>query len=152
MKAELTIQYFLDFYPQIYPTRKHVLNQLLCVTGNGFRWGNNGELEPKCELKYLSRWKPTGPIDRAVESESIVEMYNDSVKRYNFLLDAYGDCENVEYKVDEPLNLFHWYPLSEKHSKIYTYPDNITDDWKAVVDECIALLKGDGVVVVNKGR
>lgn len=43
MRAEDQLQYMADFYPELFPTRKHALNHLFCVLGNGYDW-INGEL------------------------------------------------------------------------------------------------------------
>lgn len=43
MKAEETLQYMADFCSDIFPTRKHALDHLFCVIGNGYDWVN-GEL------------------------------------------------------------------------------------------------------------
>ena len=43
MRAEDQLQYMADFYPELFPTRKHALNHLFCVLVNGYDW-INGEL------------------------------------------------------------------------------------------------------------
>ena len=35
MTAENTLQWMMDFYPDLFPTRKHCLDHLFCVIGNG---------------------------------------------------------------------------------------------------------------------
>ena len=42
MRAEDTVQYIFDFFPE-YSSRKRVLYMLFCMSGNGFYW-RNGEL------------------------------------------------------------------------------------------------------------
>ena len=42
-------------------------------------------------------------------------------------------------------NFHKWYPLSKEYSLIYTVPDDITPEWKALVEECKELLLKDGI-------
>ena len=54
MRAENTLQFMADFYPSIFPTRKHCLNFLFCGVGNGYEWVK-GELvdeDGKFEKRY----------------------------------------------------------------------------------------------------
>ena len=51
MRAEDTLQFMADFYPSIFPTRKHCLNHLFCTIGNGYRWVK-GELVEDDDKKY----------------------------------------------------------------------------------------------------
>ena len=55
MRAEDTLQYMADFYSDIFPTRKHCLDFLFCVVGNGYEWVN-GELISEDD-KYEKRYK-----------------------------------------------------------------------------------------------
>lgn len=43
MRAEETLQFMMDFYPELFPSRKHYLNHLFCTIGNGYDW-RKGEL------------------------------------------------------------------------------------------------------------
>lgn len=65
MTAENTIQWMMDFYPDIYPTRKHCLNQLFCVIGNGYKW-KHGELVDTDPDEFASRYKFKKSVDKAV--------------------------------------------------------------------------------------
>jgi hypothetical protein len=44
-------------------------------------------------------------------------------------------------------NFRKWYPLSKKYSLIYTVPDDVTPEWKALVEECKELLRKDGIEI-----
>lgn len=44
----------------------------------------------------------------------------------------------------------HWYPIAWDYSKICNLPDDITPEWKALADECKALLLEDGIDVDNR--
>lgn len=136
MKAEDTLQYMADFYPEIFPTRKHALNQLFCVLGNGFDW-IDGELVDD-DNKYEKRYKLIKPITKAEFPNE--EDWNRQRKFYEEL---YEDEENkipIKYQ-------FEWYPLCEKLSKLYNYPDDIKPDWKELLEECRQMLREDGIDV-----
>lgn len=63
MRAEEQLQYMADFYPSTFPTRKHALDQLFCVIGNGFDWANVELVDG--DNKYEKRYKLTEPITKA---------------------------------------------------------------------------------------
>ena len=50
----------------------------------------------------------------------------------------------------EPRKENHWYPISWTHSYIANLPEDITPEWKALADECKALLLEDGIDVDNR--
>lgn len=136
MKAESTLQFMADFYPDIFPTRKHALNQLFCVLGNGMEW-KDGELVD-IDNKYLKRYKMIEEISKAEFWRE--ETWNQS---HQFYKDLYEDEPNkipMEYRFD-------WYPLCTEYSKLYNYPEDIKDDWKKLIEECKELLKADGIEV-----
>lgn len=117
MRAEDTLQYLFDFYGRIFPTRRHALNQLFCVIGNGYDW-IDGQLAYYDASDYHSRWELKEPIERAIEPVGEIPSWMK----------------------------FEWYPLCE-YSKINNIPNNITDDWLALANECKALLAEDGIIV-----
>ena len=138
MRAEDTLQYMADFYPDFYPTRKHCLNQLFCVIGNGFKW-IDGELVDE-DNKYTNRYTLINPIERAE-----FEFEDSWYMSYKYYKDLYEDEPNkIPWQYD-----FEWYPLSKKYSALFTYPDNIKDDWKALLEECKSLLISDGIDIEN---
>ena len=51
MTAENTLQWMMDFYSDLFPTRQRGLDHLFCTIGNGYEWVN-GELV--CE-DFLSK-------------------------------------------------------------------------------------------------
>ena len=55
MKFEHTLQFMMDFYAELFPTRKHCLNHLFCTIGNGYEW-ENGELVDHDHDELLKRW------------------------------------------------------------------------------------------------
>ena len=50
----------------------------------------------------------------------------------------------------EPRKENHWYPISWTYSYIANLPEDITPEWKALADECKALLLEDGIDVDNR--
>lgn len=135
MRAEDQLQYMADFYPRIFPTRKHALDQLFCVNGNGFDWVN-GELVDD-DNKYEKRYKLRKPIKKA-------EFPNEESwkQQHEFYAELYEGEENkipMEYQ-------FKWYPLC-KFSKLYDCPDDIKPDWKELLEECKQMLHEDGIEV-----
>ena len=41
--------------------------------------------------------------------------------------------------------VFEWYPLSKEYSNFYLVPDDVTPDWKALWEECKAMLLEDDI-------
>lgn len=143
MRAEDTLQYMADFYPEIFPTRKHCLDHLFCVVGNGYEWVN-GELVDD-DSEYEKRYILREPIKKA-EFKREANWYQMN-KFYNNLYNALNDLgENRSIPMEYN---FEWYPLSKKYSALFTYPDNIKDDWKTLVEECKQMLLDDGIDIEN---
>lgn len=136
MKAEDTLQYMADFYPDVFPTRKHALNHLFCVIGNGYEWVN-GELVDNDDI-YGKRYKLRKPIEKAEFINE--EFWKYQRKFYENLYEAIEEEIPAEY-------WFKWYPLSRECSKLYNYPDNIKSDWKELLDECKSILISDGIEI-----
>ena len=63
MRAEEELQFMSDFYPDVFPTRKHCLNHLFCVIGNGYKWVN-GELVDE-DGKYKNRYTLKEAVKKA---------------------------------------------------------------------------------------
>lgn len=137
MKAEETLQYMADFYSEIFPTRKHALNHLFCVVGNGYKWVN-GELVYEND-RYKNRYKLCEYIERAEFPYEY--LWYESHNRFHKFCKG-EDEKKIPYKYQ-----FAWYPLSKKYSKLYTYPDDIKPDWKALLEECKQLLIEDGIEI-----
>ena len=136
MRAEDTLQYMADFYPELFPTRKHALNQLFCVLGNGYEW-INGELVDD-DNEYEKRYKLRKQIKRA-EFPNEESWYQQN----KFYRDLYkGEEDKIPWKYN-----FEWYPLGKDFEKLYNYPNDIKTDWKALLEECKALLIADGIEV-----
>ena len=136
MRAEDTLQFMADFYPSIFPTRKHCLNHLFCTIGNGYRWVK-GELVEGDDKKY-NRYRLVKPVRKAEFEDE-----RDWWVRYRFELEMHEETG----KRINPDYYFEWSRPSREYSYIYHYPKNITPDWKALLEECRQMLKEDGVEI-----
>lgn len=126
-----------DFYPDIFPTRKHALDHLFCVIGNGYKW-INGELVYE-DGKYENRYKLCEHIERAEFSNE--DLWYES---YKFFHELYKDEDKNKIPYEYQ---WGWYPLDKKYSKLYTYPEDIKPDWKSLLEECKQLLIEDGIEI-----
>lgn len=153
MRAEDTLQYLMDFYGDLYPTRKHALDYLFCVIGNGFEW-KNGELMTRCE--YLDRWQPRKPIEHAEPSKLISNIYASRLERYNRMKEredgkkGEASLKRLEFLLNYDPNQ-KWSPLCE-YSKIFNIPDDIKPDWLELVNETKELLKQDGIDIEEEEK
>ena len=136
MRAEDTLQFMADFYPSIFPTRKHCLNHLFCTIGNGYRWVK-GELVEDDDKKY-NRYRLVKPVRKA-EFEDERNWW----VRYRFELEMHEETG----KRINPDYFFEWSQPSREYSYIYHFPKNIRPDWKALLEECRQMLKEDGVEI-----
>ena len=136
MRAEDTLQFMADFYPSIFPTRKHCLNHLFCTIGNGYRWVK-GELVEDDDKKY-NRYRLVKPVRKAEFEDE-----RDWWVRYRFELEMHEETG----KRINPDYYFEWSQPSREYSYIYHFPKNIRPDWKALLEECRQMLKEDGVEI-----
>lgn len=132
------MQFMMDFYPELFPTRKHCLDYLFCVIGNGYKW-INGELVDKDDT-FERRYKIVEPIIRATPRNE--DLYNNMLRVEKNFKEIMGE----DYKPNRKYS-FEWYPLCKECSKLYTYPENITDDWLKLLNECKEMLIEDGIEV-----
>ena len=136
MRAEDTLQFMADFYPSIFPTRKHCLNHLFCTIGNGYRWVK-GELVEDDDKKY-NRYRLAKPVRKAEFEDE-----RDWWVRYRFEQEMHEETG----KRINPDYFFEWSQPSREYSYIYHFPKNIRPDWKALLEECRQMLKEDGVEI-----
>lgn len=136
MRAEDQLQYMADFCLQLFPTRKHALNFLFCVLGNGFDW-EDGELVDD-DSKYARRYKLREPIEKAEFPNE--QSWLDTNKFYKELYE--GEEHKIPWEYD-----FEWYDLAKDFANLYNYPDDIKPDWKELLEECKEMLRRDGINV-----
>lgn len=156
MRAEDELQFMMDFYPDLFPTRKHCLDHLFCVIGNGYQW-IDGELVDNDD-EYHKRYQIVEHIKRAKgKNEEYFYKCMDEEKKKN------EECfykrmdeeirlksilkENYKQRFGDMKYNFSWYPLSKKYSYLYNYPENIKPDWLSILNECKQLLEADGIKI-----
>lgn len=139
MRAEDELQFMMDFYPDLFPTRKHCLDHLFCVIGNGYQW-TDGELVDNDD-EYHKRYQIIEHIKRAKgkNEECFYKRMDEEIRLKSILKENYKQLfGNMKYN-------FSWYPLSKKYSYLYNYPENIKPDWLSILNECKQLLEADGI-------
>lgn len=133
MRAEDTLQYMADFYPTLFRTRKHALNHLFCTIGNGYEW-LNGELVEDGE--YENRYKLRKPMKKAIFKNE------DHWLKMHQLYIGINKEKGIEIP---PEYQFKWSVPSKEYSKLFNYPDDIKEDWRALQNECIELMRQDEI-------
>lgn len=63
MRAEETLQFMMDFYPELFPSRKHCPNHLFCSIGNGYDWRKGELVDRDCE--FSKRYRLAQNFERA---------------------------------------------------------------------------------------
>ena len=161
MKPERTLQKMYNEYPNLFPVRQRVLDHLFCVIGNGYSW-HNGEVVHDNDLyiwdNNIERFiiDPDYKIDEEPDIISTPpkteEEYMKEKEEWRMLLATMRHRHHPETSIEEHYkelehNFHKWYPLSKEHSLIYTVPDDVTPEWKALVEECKELLLKDGIEI-----
>lgn len=161
MKPERTLQKMYDEYPKLFPVRQQALDHLFCVVGNGCSW-YKGEVVHDEELfiwdNEIERFiiDPDYKIDEEPDIISTPpkteEEYIKDMEAWHMLIAKMRHRHHPETSIEEHYKIlehnFHkWYPLSKDYSLIYTVPDDVTPEWKALVEECKELLRKDGIEI-----
>lgn len=133
MRAEDTLQFMADFYSDLFPTRKHALDFLFNVVGNGYEWVK-GELVDKDD-EFEKRYKLRKPIEKAIFRKA---------EGWLSAEDTWKRMEAVGIHETPPLAIFNW-TTPGVFTTLCTVPKDITDDWKHLIEECLSLMKADGV-------
>lgn len=157
MKPERTIQELYDNWH--YKSRQGALNQLFCVLGNGYEW-KEGELvdcallysydpeaQSRIELPFKKDTEPDIVSKAPLTDEEAEIQHQQWIERFAKLKCVCNKSLSYEDALKITLENTHkWYPLS-KLAKICNLPEDITPEWKAVAEECKAMLKKDGIDV-----
>lgn len=130
----------MDFYPELYPTRKHCLNHLFCSIGNGYDWRKGDLVDRDCE--FSKRYRLVETIEKARPRNE--EYYQARLEMEKEIKKQKGDSYqitslNVKYN-------FEWNTPSKDYSYLYHYPQNIKEDWLALLKECEQMLIEDGII------
>lgn len=161
MKPERTLQKMYDEYPRLFPVRQQALDHLFCVVGNGYSW-YKGEVVHDNELfiwdNKIERFiiDPDYKIDEEPDIISTPpkteEEWMKEKEEWHMLLAKMRHRYHPEIPIEEHYkylehNFNKWYPLSKEYSLIYTVPDDVTPEWKVLVEECKELLLKDGIEI-----
>lgn len=136
MTAESTLQWMMDFYSDLFPTRQRCLDHLFCTIGNGYEWVN-GELV--CEDQLTKRYEMKEQIVR-------VKAWHEDLYKQREKVELELAERNPDYKPN-PLYTHHWYPLCKEYSFLYNYPYDIKPDWLKLLNECKEMLIADGIEI-----
>lgn len=136
MTAESTLQWMMDFYSDLFPTRQRCLDHLFCTIGNGYEWVN-GELV--CEDQLTKRYEMKEQIVRA-------KAWHEDLYKQREKVELELAERNPDYKPN-PLYTHHWYPLCKEYSFLYNYPADIKPDWLKLLNECKEMLIADGIEI-----
>ena len=132
----------MDFHGDLFYTRQKCLDHLFVVIGNGYEW-KDGELIDTDEDSRHKRYRLVKDVEHAEPERFIYEM---GLMREQTMESKIREKALKNPKMLDMLPL-KWYPLAEEYSYICNYPEDIKPDWKALIDECKAMLEEDGIKV-----
>jgi len=118
LKFEQTVQHYFDTMPKLFQTRVQVLEHLFVVIGNGYDWIDG-------QLVYDSYY---------INEDEIVLKSGYKAKQ-NIIKDDYNFVWNTMNKDIESIS----YPLFDT-SNLFTFTDDIKEDWLEGVRETVILL------------
>lgn len=143
MRAEDSIQLVLDFMGDTLPTRKHALNYMFLVVGNGFRWENGELTNPHSDV--YNRYIPVGNVQHAKGRTE--DQWYDAHATFKKLIEK-GAFTNT---MDDFRYNFRWClkedNLPYSNCLLMTYPKDIKPDWLKVINEIKDSLKEEGIYV-----
>jgi hypothetical protein len=136
------------------PNRAAALNHLFFTIGNGYEWSEDGELVDKYDVydKPKGKKRKELPLKKAVQlgvkamkkqigdmRKKFIDTFKDHLTKEQIAerLDV-SDMDvpaDIEERVKQMEGFNNWYPLSEKYSKVFTYPRNVKPEWKAAMIE-----------------
>ncbi|MDE6052641.1 MAG: hypothetical protein K2G55_02505 [Lachnospiraceae bacterium] len=140
MRAEETLQFMMDFYPEVYPTGKYCLNHLFCSIGSGYEWWKGELVDKTC--KFSKRYRLVETIEKVGPRNE--EYYQARLEMEKEIRKEKGDSYRIT-----PHNIiynFEWSTPSKKYSYIYHYPKNIKEDWLALLKECEQMLIEERII------
>lgn len=164
MRVENTIQAIFDSYPILYSNREDVLVYLLCFFGTGYEW-SNGQLIQTCDKKIkkynkLIKGKAHQYYDNRVD-KILYLMYSSRKRKVSFgsfisTLKATNIYDSINEGLDEKMflpnslsNIINYSDLPKlmckEYSPLFNIPEDITDDWRAAVNEVKEILKSHNV-------
>jgi len=155
MTVETTLQDMYDNFPTLFSTRQECYDHLFCTVGNGYCW-RLGQIvedvygleddEEKHKNDYLHP-----KVLKAEQSLDNIKMKQDE-DRDLYELKRLDDLEDYNIDIGEyDPNKHHWYPIS-RHSLINQIPSDVRPDWKEAAEECIEMLKNDGITITKESK
>lgn len=74
----------------------------------------------------------------------LIDTDNETTSRYRLV----KPIKDAKFRrLDDPDEIYKWYPIVPKYSYICNYPANIKADWFELLNECRSLLEADGISV-----
>lgn len=133
---EFAVNVSLLAYPGIHPTRRHIINHLYCVNGNGYEWWegrlHEGTDEKSAEVaKMLLNGDPETWIQKYVEDHDR--------KRFPGLYEIEERLRTLGIPPKEEPK-FHIYPIC-RYANIMNLPKDIRPDWLAGAEEALHLIE-----------
>ena len=139
MTVEKTIEHMMTKFPELFITRSDCFDQLFITIGNGYDWvkgqlvldglGNEDLVEDYDGFEHIA------DIPYVLPKGEFKKRMDERIRRFEM------------FEIRKPVGIINnWsYSWSEKYSKIVNFPDDIKEDWKKAIKECVALMKGDKV-------
>ena len=155
MTVETTLQDMYDNFPTLFSTKQECYDHLFCTVGNGYcwKWGQIVEdvygLEDDKEKHENDYLHPK--VLKAEQSLDNIKMKQNE-DRELYELKQLDDLEDYNIDIGEyDPNKHHWYKIS-KHSLINKIPSDVKPDWKKAAEECIEMLKNDGITIIKENK
>ena len=150
MTVETTLQDMFDRFPNLFATRQECFDHLFLCVGCGYDWmfgqlvisGHyNKEIHDK---DYLNP-----KVVKAEQSIKNIKKKNKNDKElHEFFRKENLEEDGIDIGPYDP-NKRHWSEIRTS-SNIMKVPDDIKPDWKAAIEECMAMLKADNVCLEPK--
>lgn len=148
MRAEDTLQFMSDFYPLIFPCRRAALEHLFCTIGNGAEW-IDGEIV--YDDHRFHNYVLKEPVEKAIfeytDEEASKKFQEDILRNKRHAKIIGKEFNEEEFK---PFHRIRFWS-GKTYLKLYNPPDNIKDDWKALLEECKEYIRKEGLDPENGG-
>jgi hypothetical protein len=150
MTVETTLQDMFDGCPTLFATRQECFNHLFLIVGCGYDWMFGQLVKSGQYNKEIHDEDYLNPkVVKAEQSIENIEMKNKMDREmHEFLREENLEEDGIDIGPYDP-NKRHWSEITT-NSNILSIPDDIKPDWKAAVEECMAMLKADNVCLVPK--
>ena len=145
MTVETTLQDMFDGFPTLFATRQECFDHLFLCVGCGYDWMFGQLVESGQYNKEIHDKDYLNPkVVKAEQSIKNIKKKNKTDKElHEFFREENLEEDGIDIGPYDP-NKRHWSEIRTR-SNILNVPDDIKPDWKAAVEECIAMLKADNV-------